>query len=258
MADYIVIVALTPICSYIFQRMLEGTKFTVLKTSCCLTVVVGILLVVQPQGWFGEIIARNETVIGNNSSSITDELYHETNQSSSLQCRGGSSKTTSEPPPGTSSSKFSLDYFFGVAIGLTYALAGALGNCIPSYCKTVSTKVFMLWGGFGSIIISFVLPLIPKLEVNTVFNTLCLSALDWFLIVLMATVALCVQQVTVLGTIWATPTIFSMVRRTEILYVLVIDMAYFGDFPNALGVAGYIIVFASVVGMSAAAKIENG
>ena len=48
------------------------------------------------------------------------------------------------------------------------------------------------------------------------------------------------------------------VRRTEILYVLVIDMTYFGDFPNALGVAGYIIVFASVVGMSAAANIENG
>ena len=34
---------------------------------------------------------------------------------------------------------------------------------------------FQLWGGFGSIVISFVLPLIPKLEMNTVFNTLCLS-----------------------------------------------------------------------------------
>ena len=117
------------------------------QTSCCLTVVVGILLVVQPEGWFGEIIARDQTDIGNNSSSIASELYNETNQSGSLQCREGSSKTTPEPPPpGTSSSKFSLDYFFGVAIGLTYALAGGLGNCIPSYCKTVSTKVFMVSG----------------------------------------------------------------------------------------------------------------
>ena len=108
--------------------------------------VVGILLVVQPEGWFGESIARDQTDIGNNNSSIAGEAYHETNQSSSLhQCRDGSSKTTSEPPPpGTSGSKFSLDYFFGVAIGLTYALAGGLGNCIPSYCKSVSTKVFMV------------------------------------------------------------------------------------------------------------------
>ena len=111
--------------------------------------MVGILLVVQPEGWFGEIIARDQTDIGNNSS-IASELYPETNQSSSLQCGEGSSKTTSEPPPPgtTSSSKFSLDYFFGVAIGLTYALAGGLGNCIPSYCKTVSTKVFMVSGHY--------------------------------------------------------------------------------------------------------------
>ena len=48
----------------------------------------------------------------------------------------------------------------------------------------------------------------------------------------------------------------SQMRRTEILYVLVIDMVYFRVFPNPTGVAGYLLVFCSVVGMSAADKVQ--
>ena len=46
-------------------------------------------------------------------------------------------------------------------------------------------------------------------------------------------------------------------RRTEILYVLVIDMVYYQVFPNPTGVAGYLLVFMSVVGMSAADKVQT-
>jgi len=48
MADYIVCIATTPIFSYIFSCLLIKTKFTILKTSLCIFVIVGISLVMQP------------------------------------------------------------------------------------------------------------------------------------------------------------------------------------------------------------------
>ena len=46
-------------------------------------------------------------------------------------------------------------------------------------------------------------------------------------------------------------------RRTEILYVMVIDIIYFKVYPNPTGVAGYLLVFFSVIGMAASDKIQN-
>ena len=63
-----------------------------------------------------------------------------------------------------------------------------------------------------STVFSFLPTVHLQIESHVIFFVFT-GALDWFLIVLMATVALGVQQVSVLGQIWATPTTFSMVRK---------------------------------------------
>lgn len=46
-------------------------------------------------------------------------------------------------------------------------------------------------------------------------------------------------------------------RRSEILLVLFIDMAYYGIYPDLHGSIGYALVLVSVLGMAAANDIQS-
>ena len=56
---------------------------------------------------------------------------------------------------------------------------------------------------------------------------------------------------------WTSPTVCSMVRRTEVLMVLVVDVAFYSIYPNVIGAVGYCLVIVSSLGMVLAPNIEK-
>ena len=56
---------------------------------------------------------------------------------------------------------------------------------------------------------------------------------------------------------WTGPTVCSMMRRTEVLMVLVVDVAFYSIYPNTIATVGYGLVIASSFGMILAPKIEK-
>ena len=53
------------------------------------------------------------------------------------------------------------------------------------------------------------------------------------------------------------PTVCAMMRRTEVLMVLVVDVAFYSIYPNTVGAVGYGLVVVSSFGMVLAPNIEK-
>jgi len=262
MADLIVVLATTPIFSYFFQRLFLKTKITVLKVTFCLVVVVGVVLVVKPPMLFPQQQAAddqvataanqmNATTTADNSTLLPLLTTVNTTQS---ELNDGSEE---ESVSGGGGSKFSMDYWIGFGFGLSFAVSSALCNNIPCYFNKVAVNVFMFWAGWGSIGVAFLLPTLVGLEMNTLYNAAAMTWEQWLSVTGLAAIALFVNLLLIVAALWSSPTVMSMVRRTEILLVLFIDMAYYSIFPDAISGVGYGLVLFSVCGIVVANDIQK-
>ena len=76
-------------------------------------------------------------------------------------------------------------------------------------------------------------------------------------IIILGIVALVVNLFILIGNIWCTPIVMAMLRRSEVLMVLIIDVTYYHIFPDIVESIGYVLVLSSLVGMTMADEIQD-
>lgn len=106
-----------------------------------------------------------------------------------------------------------------------------MSNVIPVYCKSVALQVLMFWAGVGCVVVAFILPFIPKLTLRTVFDFAAMTLFDWLSVSGLGLIALGVNLLLIVATLWSTPTVMSMVRNWRIIFLAGKPIAPF--FPDA-------------------------
>ena len=126
----------------------------------CILVVGGVILVVKPPILFPPEQHQLE------SSNGTTAVIEPSDNSSSqvvMNCRMGKSDADAV------SSKFTSDYWVGLAFGFGFCVSSAMCNVLPPYCKRVAANVFMFWAGLGCVAVGFLLPSVVGLCMKTVY-----------------------------------------------------------------------------------------
>ena len=84
------------------------------------------------------------------------------------------------------------------------------------------------------------------------------SALEYTLITLsIGAIAVLMSYLFLIMIRWTSPTVCSMMRRTEVLMVLFVDVVFYSIYPNIIGAVGYALVIMSSLGMVLAPNIEK-
>ena len=85
-----------------------------------------------------------------------------------------------------------------------------------------------------------------------------LTALEYGLLCAFIGLAAVLQNFLIIPMIrWSGPTVCSMMRRTEVLIVLLVDVAFYSIYPNATAAVGYCLVILSSCGIVLAPKVEE-
>ena len=135
----------------------------------------------------------------------------------------------------------------GIICGFTFSLLGALANVIPAKCQEISVTTMMLYAGIGSLLFSSIAHFIPNLQLdifirNSEWNTTIILieiALGFFTMV--------ANGLLILANRLSSPTINSVIRRSEILLVLGYDVLFLKEYPDSIESVGYLIVLISVI-----------
>jgi len=234
------------------------SKPTVVKSVLCVVVVIGVVLVVKPPLLFPptsstqsvqNITSSNTETLSEMSSNTTTISLNST--TSQFNCRLGKSDGGS-----STSSKFTSEYWIGLAFGFGFAVSSSMCNVLPCFSKTVAVNVFMFWAGWGSVAVAFLLPPVVGLCMKTVYYASIIGWMDWVAVVGLAAVALMCNQLLIIATLWSSPTVMSMMRRSEIVLVMIIDMTR-QKFPDTFGSVGFGLVLLSCLGMTFSNNIQT-
>ena len=72
--------------------------------------------------------------------------------------------------------KFTSSYWIGFAFAFCFAIISAVFSALPCIFNDVAVSVYMFWGGIGSALVAFVLPLAGSLIPD--LSNLKMSILD--------------------------------------------------------------------------------
>lgn len=94
-----------------------------------------------------------------------------------------------------------------------YIVSGGMCNVLPCYLKHISVHMLIFLAAVGCVAVSFLFPLLPGLEMNTIYNYDLMKWTEWMTIVILGLFAVPAQYLTFLGCQLATPPVASMVRK---------------------------------------------
>jgi len=218
--DLIVICFTSPVFSVFLERIVVKRPLTLLAISLCFLVVVGDVLVVQPQFLFGD------------------------------------KDSTDYKEDGEKRGEF---YFLGVALCFYAALCGAINNVSIAQCTkmNVSTNQLMLVSGTFSVALSLVA--ISFMDNRLIFSpqTLPLKAASLLPFSAILTIV-AFWTITLAVSLTRHPTLISMLRSTEILISLVTESIWWNHLPGLLSLFGSLLVAICVFSMAAHDKLNSG
>ena len=225
--DYTLFATTMVIFTYILGYFMIDTKFTALKSLPCFMLVGGICLALKPS-----------FIFGNDNIGPMDRATW-TNQDDIL-----SSKNVSDN-----------EYWIGILLALLFSLSAAINKIIPKKCRNVSCITLLLWSGVGDIIAAFMSYSVPEMKLY-LLSPKDLNETQILVIVSLGLVAISTNFMIIYSDRIGSPVINSVVRRSEILIVVLIDIIYFKEYPDSIESLGYLIVFASVIFKVAADKFD--
>ena len=226
-SDFTLFATTMVIFTYVFGYFMIGTKFTCLKSLPCLMLLGGICLALKPSFIF------EDNSIGTMERATWTK--HENIKISKI-INGN-------------------EYWIGIILSLLFSLSAAINKIIPKKCRNVSCITILLWSGIGDILAAFLAFIIPDMHLY-LLSPKSLNETQLFVIVSLGLVSILTNFLIIYSDRIGSPVINSVVRRSEILLVVFIDMAYFREFPDSIEAIGYSIVFASVIFKIAADKFD--
>ena len=223
-SDFTLYATTVVIFTYIFGYLMIGIKPTILKTLPCLMLLIGIFLAVKPIFIFS-------------NDDMNKRIWR-----------------TGEKIVPQSGSKNSL-YWIGILMSLTYSMASGIKRIIPKKCTNVRCVSFLLWSGFCISVTGIVSYCI--LEIQPGFtNSSSLSLVKFLVIAGLGVASSAFHLLSVYANRIGCPVINSVIRRSELLFVIFVTIVYFKEYPDDIEAIGYCIVLVSVSLKIAVDKID--
>ena len=226
-SDFTLFATTKVIFTYVFGYFMIGTKFTSLKSLPCLMLLGGICLALKPSFIFGH---DNIGPMDRATWTTRDDIV------SSKRLTGN-------------------QYWVGILLSLLFSLSAAMNKIIPKKCRNVSCITLLVWSGVGDIIAAFLAYVLPEMKLY-LLKPKSLSDIQLLVIVGLGIVSISTNFLIIYSDRIGSPVINSVIRRSEILLVVFVDMAYFKEYPDSIEAIGYFIVFASVILKIAADQLD--
>ena len=256
---FVTIIATTPIFALLFSRYILKTRITLLKMITCLSLIVGICMVMY-EGFiklkFCENLLNDKKVQIENSSSIVSGKDVDALDNSKFQLFNSSTEELDDNLEVKSSMQYKQIYL-GIISAFIFATLGALANVIPAKCQEISWCVMMLYAGAGSLLFSIIANIFPSFKLD-----IWLSNSDSYTSKLAVEITLgffgmMANGFLILANRLSSPTINSVVRRSEIILVLLYDIIWYKEYPDAIEGCGYAIVLISVIIITFADQVNE-
>ena len=224
-SDFTLYATTVVIFTYIFGYFMIGIKPTILKTLPCLMLLIGISLTIKPIFIFSNDnlnrrIWRTGKKIVPQSDSMNDSLY-----------------------------------WIGILISLTYSVASGIKRNIPKKCANVQCVSFLLWSGFCILVTGVVSYYVQEMQTG-ITNSSSLSHVKCLMIPGLGVASSAFHLLSVYANKIGCPVVNSVIRRSEILFVIFVTIVYFKEYPDNIEAIGYCIVLISVSLKIAVDKID--
>ena len=215
LGDWVVLVFSSPVFALFLSKLILKQKVNLLKFIFCFTIILGVIFVIQPPILFG-VSAR--------SANKLHEYSH---------------------------------YWLAVSLCISAAFATAMNNVVTAklFQQGVAVELTMTLMGLGlTVLAPLFIYFIPTQshKVNRIFTdgVLEIPIQDWFTYIGVGAVGTIGTLLVAAANKLAPPVIVSMVRTTQILFVLVLDIVLLNIYPNVMSSTGSVLVIISVIGMS--------
>jgi drug/metabolite transporter (DMT)-like permease len=115
----------------------------------------------------------------------------------------------------------------------------------------------MLYAGVGSLVFSFAANFVPNFQLHLTIGNYHSGIPTLALEICLGFCTMIANGLLVLANRLSSPTINSVIRRSEILLVLGYDVIFLKEYPDAIESCGYIIVILSVIGITFSDAIQE-
>ena len=147
--------------------------------------------------------------------------------------------------------------YLGVISAFVFAILGALANVIPAKCSEISLSIMMLYAGVGSLFCSIIANFFTGFELNIWVLESTSYTFKIFVEIIIGFFGMMANGLLILANRLSSPTINSVVRRSEIILVLLYDVIWLKDYPDIIEGCGYVIVLISVIIITFADQIHK-
>merc|ERR1712029_457942 len=154
-----------------------------------------------------------------------------------------------------SNTKFNTDYMIGRAYNAAFLVSASFLTNSPAIWKDLPFEVCMFWGGISSFVTPFVS--VPWIGLEMKFLDPSSMSWEYGLVCVLLGAGAVIQNFLFFPMVrWSGPTVAAIIRRTEVVLVLLVDMMFYKLFPNEIAIIGYTLVLLSSFAMVLAPKIE--
>ena len=147
--------------------------------------------------------------------------------------------------------------WMGMICAFLFSILGALANVIPVKCKDTPVSYMMISAGMGSLFVSSIAHIVPKFQIDIPFGYKFLSTPKICKEIGIGFMITLTNGLLIFANRLSSPTINSVIRRSEILLVLGHDILFLQDYPDAMQICGYVTVTISVITITFSDPIQE-
>ena len=147
--------------------------------------------------------------------------------------------------------------WMGIICAFVFSILGALANVIPVKCKDTPVSYMMISAGMGSLFVSSIAHVVPEFQIDIPFGYEFLSTQKISKEIGIGFMITLTNGLLIFANRLSSPTINSVIRRSEILLVLGHDILFLQDYPDALQICGYVTVTISVITITFSDPIQE-
>ena len=247
---FVTIIATTPIFALLFSRCILKLKITFLKILTCLSLILGICMVMYKGLGYETNTEKQST------NSTIDNYVGVSPDNSTYGLFNCTEKVNGSNSEHNKSKRYQRIYL-GIISAFVFAILGGLANVIPAKCREVSWYVMMLYAGFGSLFFSTLTNFLPIFKLTIFGSGYSYSYTKIIVEITLGFFGMMANGLLILANRLSSPTINSVVRRSEIILVLIYDVIWFKEYPDVIEGCGYVVVLISVIIMTFADQIQE-
>lgn len=136
-------------------------------------------------------------------------------------------------------------YWIGVLLSLLYSITGGIVSIIPKKSSNVVLCHLMIWAGIGDVVGACLIYGLPAMRLN-IFTPSNLSTIQWSVVVCLSIGSVAMNSALIYGFQIGSPVINVVIRRSDLLLVLLVNMTYLKVFPDYIETIGYILILVSI------------